>query len=32
MEFRKMIMAILYVRQKKRHRYKEQLLDSIGET
>ena len=31
MEFRKMVTMILYVRQQKRHRYKEQTLDSVGE-
>ena len=29
--FRKMQTTILYVRQQKRHRYKEQTLDSVGE-
>ena len=31
MEFRKMVTVILYVRQQKRHRYKNKLLDSVGE-
>ena len=31
MEFRKMVMMALYVRQQKRHRCKERLLDSVGE-
>ena len=31
MEFRKMVMIILYVRLQKRHRGKEQTLDSVGE-
>ena len=31
MEFRKMVMMTLYVRQKKRHKYKDRLLDSVGE-
>ena len=31
MEFRKMVMITLYVRQQKRHRCIEQLLDSVGE-
>ena len=31
MEFRKMVMITLYVRQKKRHRCTEQTLDSVGE-
>ena len=31
MEFRKMVMLTLYTRQQKRHRYKEQTLDSVGE-
>ena len=31
MEFRKMIMMTLYVRQKKRHKYKDRLMDSVGE-
>ena len=31
MEFRKMVTMILYVRQQKRHRHKEQILDSVGE-
>ena len=31
MEFRKMVTKTLYVRQQKRHRYKEQTLDSVGE-
>ena len=30
MEFRKMVMITLYVRQQKRHRCKEQTLDSVG--
>ena len=30
MEFRKMIMMTLYVRQQKRHRCREQFLDSVG--
>ena len=29
MEFRKMVMMILYVRLQKRHRYKELLLDPV---
>ena len=31
MEFRKMVMITLYVRQQKRHRCIEQTLDSVGE-
>ena len=31
MEFRKMVTMTLYARQEKRHRDKEQLLDSVGE-
>ena len=31
MEFRKMVMMTLYVRQQKRHRCKDRLLDSEGE-
>ena len=31
MEFRKMITMTLYVRQQKRHRDKNRLLDSVGE-
>ena len=31
MEFRKMVMITLYVRQQKRHRYLEQSLDSVEE-
>ena len=31
MEFRKMVTTTLYVRQQKRHEYKEQILDSVGE-
>ena len=31
MEFRKMVMMTLYVRQQKRHRGKSRLLDSVGE-
>ena len=31
MEFRKMVTMTLYARQEKRHRDKEQLLDSMGE-
>ena len=31
MEFRKMVMITLYARQQKRHRSKEQILDSVGE-
>ena len=31
MEFRKMIMMTLYVKQQKRQRYKKQSLDSVGE-
>ena len=31
MEFRKTVMMILYARQQKRHRYKNRLLDSVGE-
>ena len=31
MEFRKMVMVTLYVRQQKRHRCIEYLLDSVGE-
>ena len=31
LEFRKMLMMTLYVRQQKRHRCKEQILDSVGE-
>ena len=31
MEFRMMLMTILCARQQKRHRYKEQTLDSVGE-
>ena len=31
MEFRKMIMTILYARQQKRHRCKNRVLDSVGE-
>ena len=31
MEFRKMVMMTLYMRQQKSHRYKEQTLDSVGE-
>ena len=31
MEFRKMVTITLYVRQQKRHRCIEQLLDSVGE-
>ena len=32
MEFRKMLMTILYARQQKRHRCIEQFLDSVGES
>ena len=31
MEFRKVVTMTLYVRQQKRHRYKEQTFDSVGE-
>ena len=31
-EFRNMVMMILYVRQQKRHRYKGQILESVGES
>ena len=31
MEFRKMVTMTLYARQQKRHRCKEQTLDSVGE-
>ena len=31
MEFRKMVMMTVYARQQKRHRHKEQILDSVGE-
>ena len=31
MEFRKMLMMTLYARQKKRQRYKNNLLGSVGE-
>ena len=31
MEFRKMVTMTLYVRQQKRHGYKDRLLDSAGE-
>ena len=31
MEFRKMLTTTLYARQQKRHRYKDRLLDSVGE-
>ena len=31
MEFKKMVMMTLYVRQQKRQRGKEQTLDSVGE-
>ena len=31
MEFRKMVMITLYLRQQKRHRCIEQPLDSVGE-
>ena len=31
MVFRKMVMMILHARQQKRHRYKNRLLDSVGE-
>ena len=31
MEFRKMVKMTLYARQQKRHRCKEQTLDSVGE-
>ena len=31
MEFRKMVTMILYARQKKRHRCKEQTFDSVRE-
>ena len=32
LEFRKMVMTTLYMRQQKRHRYiKNRLLDSVGE-
>ena len=31
MEFRKMITMTLYARQQKKHRCKEQNLDSVGE-
>ena len=31
MEFRKMVAMILHVRQQKRHRCKNRLLDSVGE-
>ena len=31
MKFRKMVMMTLYVKQQKRHRCKEQTLDSVGE-
>ena len=31
MEYRKMVMMTLYTRQQKRHRCKEQTLDSMGE-
>ena len=30
MEFRKMVMITLYAKQKKRHRCKNRLLDSVG--
>ena len=32
MELRKMVMMTLYVRQQKRHRCKNSLLDSVGES
>ena len=31
MEFRKMVTVTLYVKQQKRYRYKERLLNSVGE-
>ena len=31
MEFRKMKILSLYARQQKKHRYKEQTFDSVGE-
>ena len=31
MEFRKIVTVTLYVRQQKRHRCKNRLLDSVGE-
>ena len=31
MEFRKMVTTTLGAKQQKRHRYKEQTLDSVGE-
>ena len=31
LEFRKMVMMTLYVRQQNRHRCKEQIFDSVGE-
>ena len=31
MELRKMVATTLYVRQQKRHRYKNRLLGSVGE-
>ena len=31
MEFSKMVATTLYARQQKRHRYKNRLLDSVGE-
>ena len=31
MEFRKMVMMTLYVRQQKRYKYRNKLLDSVGE-
>ena len=31
MEFRKMVTMTLYARQQKKHRYKDRLLDSVGE-
>ena len=31
MEFKKMVMMIIYIRQQNRHRYKDQTLDSVGE-
>ena len=31
MEFRKMVMTTIYVRQQKRHNIKNRLLDSVGE-
>ena len=31
MESRKMVLTILYAEEQRRHRYKEQTLDTVGE-